>query len=164
MSNADVVLFGLIAISTFIGMFRGFFHEAFSLLVWSVSLFVAYTFAGMVAPMIGRAIGNETMAFPLAMVVLFVGCLVVGFLGRGLGKSWLAGAGLGGLDRILGMAFGAARGGIVAVVLLIALRPFFADSPWWHESIAVRWLMGFEEEVLSGLRTLGAARERAFSS
>lgn len=154
LGNADVVLFAMIFVSTLIGLFRGLFREAFSLFVWGASLFVAYTFAGVLEPVVARMIDNRTMAFPLAMVVLFVLCLVLGNLGQRLGASLISNTGLGGLDRALGMAFGAARGAVVAIVLLIALRPFFGDSAWWQESRIITGLLAFESVVLQGLQSL----------
>ncbi len=154
LTNADVVLLGLIGISTVIGLFRGFVREALSLLIWGVSLFVAYTFAGVIAPWVARMIGNQTMAFPGAMVLLFVVCLVLGSIGQRLGATLVSSTGLGGVDRLLGMAFGAARGCVVAIVLLIAVRPFFGSTQWWGASQVVGVLLTFEQVVLQGLQTV----------
>lgn len=154
LGNADVVLLAMIFVSTIVGLFRGLFREAFSLLVWGASLFVAYTFAGVLEPLVARMIGNRTMAFPLAMVMLFIVCLIIGNLGQRVGASLITNTGLGSLDRALGMAFGAARGAVVAIVLLIALRPFFGQSAWWQGSKIISGLMAFESVVLQGLQSL----------
>ena len=154
LGNADVVLLGMIGISTVIGLFRGFVREALSLLIWGLSLFVAYTFAGVIAPWVARMIGNQTLAFPASMVLLFVVCLLLGSLGQRLLATIVSSTGLGGVDRLLGMAFGAARGCVVAIVLLIAVRPFFGNSAWWSASHVIAALLTFEQVVLQGLQTV----------
>ena len=153
-NNADVVLLILIGVSTLIGLFRGLFREAFSLAVWGVSLAVAYLFAPALQPLIARSVGNDAVAYPLAMVVVFVCCLIVGALLQRFGATLIDSTGLSGLDRVLGMVFGAARGAIVAVVLLIALRPFLAAAPWWQESVMIGLLLTFEHLVLGTLQSL----------
>ena len=45
-------------------------------------------------------------------------------------------AGLSGMDRIMGMVFGALRGVLVVSVAIIALRSFTPaeQDPWWRQS------------------------------
>ena len=92
-------------------------------------------------------------AVAAAMVLLFVLCVLLGNLTQKLGASFISNSGLTGVDRLLGMAFGAARGGVVAVVLLIAVRPFFGNTAWWHASRLIPVLLRFEDVVLRGLQS-----------
>ena len=151
--NADLVLLTLIGLSTLIGLFRGLFREAFSLAVWAVSLAIAYMFAPRLQPLLAHVVGSDAVAYPLAMVTVFVTCLIIGALLQRFGATLIDSTGLSGLDRLLGMAFGAARGAIVAIVLLIALRPFFATAVWWQESVMIDVLLTFEHVVLGALRS-----------
>ncbi|MBP8236916.1 MAG: CvpA family protein, partial [Pseudomonas sp.] len=67
--------------------------------------------------------------------ILFVVTLLVGALVNYLIGELIRVTGLSGTDRFLGMVFGAARGGLLVVVLvgLISLAPVQQDS-WWQES------------------------------
>jgi membrane protein required for colicin V production len=73
----------------------------------------------------------------LFIVVLLVGGLVNYLLGRLVEST-----GLSGTDRLLGGVFGAARGLvlIVAVMLVAGFTPIPAD-PWWKDSVTVQRLM-----------------------
>ena len=163
-TNADIALSILIGLSTLIGLFRGLFREAFSLAVWAASLVVAYLLAPSLQPLLARSVGSDAIAYPLALIAVFVACLVVGALLQRLGAALIDNTGLSGLDRLLGMVFGAARGVIVAIVLLIALRPFFATASWWQESVLVSLLLTFEHAVLSGLQSFAGYAAALFHS
>lgn len=156
LGTADFVLLTLIGVSTVIGLFRGLFREAFSLLVWAAALVIAYASAPALAPMIGHAVGSDAAAHPLAMVVVFIACIIIGALLQRFGAALIDTTGLSGLDRLLGMAFGAVRGVIVGVVVLIALRPFMGNSPWWQESVVIGLLLTFEHVVLTGVQSIAA--------
>jgi membrane protein required for colicin V production len=138
----DYAILAVIAISVLVGALRGFIKEVFSLLVWSAAFLVAYHFAGNVADMMEDAVtlpsARTAMGFAgLFIVVLLVGGLVNYLLGRLVEST-----GLSGTDRLLGGVFGAARGLvlIVAVMLVAGFTPIPAD-PWWKESVTIQRLM-----------------------
>ncbi len=56
--------------------------------------------------------------------------------------------GLTGTDRFLGFLFGSARGVLVCIIGLIAIRPFASDADWWGESEFSPALLEFEQDVL----------------
>ena len=151
-AGADIALLVLIGVSTLIGLFRGLFREAFSLAVWGGSLAIAYLLAPALRPLLAQALGNDAAAYPLALLAVFAACMMVGALLQRLGAGLIDRTGLTGVDRLLGVAFGAARGAVVAVVLLIALRPFLAAAVWWQESVTISVLLSFEHAVLGALQ------------
>ena len=152
MNLPDYVILAVIAISTGVGVLRGFISEVFSLLVWAVAFLVAYHFGGDVAALMEPSVtvpsARIAMGFAgVFIVVLLVGGLINYLLGR-LVKS----TGLSGTDRLLGGVFGAARGmALVVVMLLVAgLTPIPAD-PWWQQSRSIERLMPLVDWVATYL-------------
>jgi membrane protein required for colicin V production len=75
-----------------------------------------------------------------------VAVLLVGGLANYLLGKLVASTGLSGTDRLLGGVFGAARGLvlIVAVLLVSGFTPLPAD-PWWKESATIERMMPLVE-------------------
>jgi membrane protein required for colicin V production len=142
MSWPDYAILAVIAISVLVGALRGFIKEVFSLLVWSAAFLVAYHFAGDVAELMEDAVtlpsARTAMGFTgLFIVVLLVGGLITYLLGKLVETT-----GLSGTDRMLGGVFGAGRGLvlIVAVLLVSGFTPIPAD-PWWKQSLTIQRLL-----------------------
>lgn len=154
LTGADWSLIVLIGASMLFGLFRGLFREGFSLLIWAASLLIAYSFGDLVAPAMTSFVPNPTFAFPAAVLVIFVLGLVVGSLLMRLGTALIENTGLSPLDRLLGLVFGALRGGVIAVVVLVMLRPVVGETPWWRESRLIGVVLSFEETVMGGIRGL----------
>lgn len=142
----DYAIVAVIAISALVGALRGFIKEVFSLVVWAAAFLVAYHFAGNVADLMADAVtlpsARTAMGFSgLFILVLLVGGLINYLLGRLVEST-----GLTGTDRLLGGVFGAARGLvlIVAVLLVSGFTPIPAD-PWWKESGTIQRMMPLVE-------------------
>ena len=84
----------------------------------------------------------------ISFVVVFGATLIVGGIVQWAIAKLVESTGLSGTDRILGFVFGGARGAIVCIVALIALRPFAIDAHWWQASRLQRELLAFEGDVL----------------
>ena len=87
MNLPDYVILAVIAISTGVGVLRGFISEVFSLLVWAVAFLVAYHFGGDVAALMEPSVtvpsARIAMGFAgVFIVVLLVGGLINYLLGR----------------------------------------------------------------------------------
>jgi membrane protein required for colicin V production len=142
MSWPDYAILAVIAISTLVGVLRGFIKEVFSLLVWAAAFLVAYHFGGNVAAMMEDAVSLPSARSAMGFTGLFVAVLLVGGLINYLLGRLVASTGLSGTDRLLGGVFGAARGlGLMVAVLLVAgFTPIPAD-PWWQESRTIARMM-----------------------
>lgn len=154
---ADAVLGLLIGASTVSGLFRGLFREVFSLVVWVAALVIAYLFSPALEPVIVGAVDNQALAAPAAFVILFVLMLIVGGLLVRLGVSIIGSAGLSAMDRVAGMVFGALRGGVIGIVILVALKPYASAAAWWNASALIGFLLGFEREVVEGIAYVSEA-------
>ena len=131
----DWAIIAIIAISSLISLKRGFVKEALSLLIWIVAGAVAWMFGGSLAQYLESYIQMPSARVIAGCAILFVVTLLVGAMLNFLIGELIRVTGLSGTDRFLGMAFGAARGGLLVVVAvgLLSLGPVQQD-PWWQES------------------------------
>lgn len=142
MAWADAVLLGTIGLSVLVGGLRGFVKEVFSLAVWVAAFLVAFQFSGVVAERLHDSVSLPSARTALAFGGLFIGVLLVGALATYLVGKLVESTGLTGTDRLLGGAFGAARGLMLAVLLILGagFTPLPRD-PWWQESFMIEALM-----------------------
>ncbi len=131
----DWAIVAVVVISSLISLKRGFVKEALSLFTWIVAGVVAWMFGGALSHYLAEYISTPSFQVIAACAILFVVTLLVGALINFLIGELVRVTGLSGTDRFLGMVFGAARGGLLVVVLvgLLSLAPVHQD-PWWRES------------------------------
>lgn len=134
----DWAIVAIVIVSSLISLKRGFVKEALSLLTWIVAGVVAWMFGGALSIHLTEFISTPSARVIAACALLFVATLLVGALVNFLLGELIRVTGLSGTDRFLGMAFGAARGGLLVVVLvgLLSLAPVQEDL-WWRESTLV---------------------------
>lgn len=138
----DYAILAVIVVSVVVGALRGFIKEVFSLLVWAAAFLVAYHFAGDVAELMEDAVTLPSARTAMGFSGLFIAVLLVGGLINYLLGRLVETTGLSGTDRLLGGVFGAARGLvlIVAVLLVCGFTPIPGD-PWWQESRTIQRMM-----------------------
>lgn len=134
----DWGIVAIICVSCLISLQRGFVKEALSLLTWIVAGVVAWMFGGALAEHLVDFIELPSVRVIAACTILFIATLALGALVNYLISELVRVTGLSGTDRFLGMAFGAARGSLLVVILvgLISLAPVHQD-PWWKESVLI---------------------------
>lgn len=134
MLTIDYIIVAAFLISVLIGLFRGFFKEALSLVTWILALWVALNYSQMLEPMLG-SIGSEALRLWAARLLTFLLVLIAGGLLNALIGILVAKTGLSGTDRVLGMVFGGARGVLVVGILVLVFRLMELDrEPWWEQS------------------------------
>lgn len=120
----DIVLGAILLASVIGATLNGLTKELLRIASLVVGLLVAMWGYGLLAGYLAQWISNAKVASAAAFALLFVGCLITGaLLARLLAGIWSL-AGLGLLDRLLGAAFGALRGLLLAAVLLLAMVAF----------------------------------------
>ena len=146
MPIADWVLLGLVVLSTVIGLWRGFIKEVFALAVWVAAFFVASTYSDLASGLLESSIELPSARTALGFGGLFILVLVVGGL-----LTWLIGklvekTGLTGTDRLLGAVFGALRG-VLLIIALIIVGGFtpLPEDPWWETSRVIQSLLPLAE-------------------
>jgi len=137
----DWVIIGVVAISAVMSIFRGFIKEASSILSWIVAFIVSSKFYPMASAYVTFS-NDELTRNVISCIVLFVVTLVVlGFISNAV-SSLVKKAGLSSFDRLLGVAFGVARGILIVTAVLALAKFLFAlhiitfiqDYPWYKNS------------------------------
>lgn len=151
MNWADYLIVILIALSMLIGLWRGLLREVISLATWIAAFAISMLFAEDGAVHLTPYIDIPSLRIAVAFGGLFLATLLIGGLVGILASYLVHFTGLTGTDRVLGMAFGLARGAAVVVVLVLAagLTPLPRD-PWWqqalllpHFQVGAVWLQAF---------------------
>ena len=134
----DWAIIATIVISALISLTRGFVKEALSLVTWILAGLGAWLFGGALAELLAPYIDTPSLRVIAACSILFILTLLLGGLINYLIGQLVKATGLSGTDRFLGMVFGAARGGLLVVVIvgLLSLAPVEADT-WWRESVMI---------------------------
>ncbi len=142
----DLVLVAVLLLSALIGLLRGFVSELLSLVVWVTAILGAYWFGSQVGEWLDIGDGIFRPLVGGAAVVLAV--FVAGALLRGLLARTVSAAGLGGLDRTLGLAFGGVRGLLVCLAAVVVMLPFAGHTEWWRASVLQPALQDLAQQLL----------------
>ena len=146
MNWADWLIIGIITLSALISVKRGFVKEALSLFIWVTAFVIARTFSFSMATLLTDYIELHSVRLAAAFAILFAATLIIGALVSYLISALVRATGLSGTDRILGMVFGLARGGLIIVIVLALVKhtPVTADL-WWRESYLIPQFLMLEE-------------------
>lgn len=141
LTTLDLVLLGVIGISTLISFMRGFLKELISLLTWVVAFVVGMFYAANLAPFLPASIDIPSLRLASAFVTLFISTLLIGGILNAVVALLVQKTGLSGTDRSIGAIFGLVRGVFLvsALILLGSLTPMPQD-PWWKQSLVIQHL------------------------
>ena len=151
MNWADWAIVAILGLSILISLVRGFVREALSLVIWALAFIGATVFHQELAPLLSNLIETPSLRALSAWIALFFGILMLGSLVSFLLGQLVESTGLTGTDRLLGSVFGALRGFILVMAILIILPgilPVTQDS-WWQQSLLIPYFLACEEWVMS---------------
>ena len=123
----DIILVVTVIISVLFALYRGLVRELLGIAAWILAGFAAlYSYAPL-QPLMNKMIENKTTAGIVgsgivALIVLVVMTLINSWITGRLRKSALSG-----LDRILGLAFGIARAGLLAAIFYLGASMFMPE-------------------------------------
>ena len=136
MLGVDYAILGILVISTFISLLRGFVREALSLAGWILAFWVSLTFATGLAGLLTSSFEDPTFRLITAFVALFVLSLIVSAVVNFFAVKLVHRTGLTKMDRFLGVLFGFMRGiVIVSILVLLAGLTTLPKEPWWDDSL-----------------------------
>ena len=138
---ADLAMLAVLLLSMAVGAWRGLVFELMSLLGWFAAYLAAQWFNAAVAPYVPVGSPGSPVNHAAAFAVTFLAALIAwGLLARLL-KMLIHATPLSAVDRLLGAAFGALRGGVLllAVAAVVARTPW-AQAPSWQHSTGAAWL------------------------
>ena len=139
MNVVDAIILGILLISTGISFLRGFMREVLSLVAWIAAVWIAVSLTPQMSILLVDQVANESIRLLVSFVGLFIATLIVGalinfFIGQLVKKT-----GFSGTDRMIGLMFGFARGGvIVAVLVLVIGLTQVPQEAFWKESMLIQ--------------------------
>ena len=135
MSAFDLIVIGIVALSTIFAFWRGLIRVVMSLVALIAAVLAAIQFSPAVAAML-PALGDPVTRYVAAFALIFIVVALVGaLLGWVLSRAIRA-IGLGFVDRLLGAVFGVARGVLIVVIaVLLAGLTTLPRQEWWQNAL-----------------------------
>lgn len=154
MGGFDWIIGAIILVSVLIGIMRGFIKESLSLITWILAVWLGITFCVESGDFLSQYINipNPKFRMSAGFALIFIGTLFAGaILSYIIIKIFVRGP-VKGIDRVLGLGFGALRGAAIVVALLVVARAAGQENAdWWQNSSLVskfRPFVGYAEELL----------------
>ena len=137
----DIVIIFAVTISVIIGIVRGFVKEAISITALLVAIWAALYFGPAVGEVSESWIASKELQMWFGRILVFAIILSIGgLLGWGISKLVRLSI-LSGMDRLAGAVFGAARGILLAALLVLAGEfAGFSNDDWWDRSLLIPYL------------------------
>ncbi|MBV9735285.1 MAG: CvpA family protein [Acidisphaera sp.] len=130
MTWVDGVVLIALAASAALAFLRGFVREALGILAWVLAIYVALNAMPFAAAQARRWIQNPDFADPAAFVIVFILILILGSVVARIIGRLIRRSALGGVDRILGLAFGLLRGAALVVAAYIGAGMMVDIDQW----------------------------------
>jgi membrane protein required for colicin V production len=135
LNGIDIAILAIVLVSAGISLLRGFFKEAISLVTWVAAFWVAVTFSTDQAKFFESLIQTPSLRAATSFGVLFLVTLILGSLINKAMQEVIDFTGFGGMDSVLGMLFGIARGLlIISMLVMVAGMTPLPEDLWWQES------------------------------
>lgn len=142
MALTDWVLLAVLLLSVLLGAWRGLVYEVLSVAGWVAAFVLAQACADEVAAMLPIEGLSPPLRLAAGFVLVFIAVAFAGGLLAWMVKKLVASVGLRPVDRILGSAFGLARGVVMllALAVVVSMSPM-RDAPWWQGSLVADMLV-----------------------
>ena len=134
MAMIDIIIIGVVAISAWIGVFKGLIKESLSLASWFAAIVAGTLFSTQLADLMENLINNATLRSIAAFSILFIAVIFTGTLISNVISKLTQAAGLKGIDRTLGGLFGVLRGMIIVLVFVFLGTQFDISQRWFDSS------------------------------
>lgn len=153
MNEVDAVILVVIGLSCLFGLWRGLVKEVLSLVTWVAALTLARLYSENLADFMVNMIANESARYVSAFAIVFVLVMMTGTLVNHLIAKLLTITGLKLADRLLGGAFGVARGAVIVVVIIFITGSFVSDNERWQQSQLIPYGLSLIEWTQSNIDT-----------
>ncbi len=130
MNPLDWLLAALLVYSTIRAAIRGLVRELFALGGLLVGFLLACWYYREVAQFVRGLVNSEPLADFCAFLLIVSLVMIAATLAGTLVRRAASAVGLTPLDRLGGAAFGALRGLVLAMALLLAVTAFLPTAPW----------------------------------
>lgn len=167
MTLFDIIVIGVLLVSSMLAMLRGFTNEVLSILAWVAGALAALWLFPYLTPALADVISPAWLAAAVAAVGIFIAgyALTAVLTARWSGSLMEIHDRAGMLDRTLGFIFGLARGLLIVTVAYLFfawLVPNPADQPDWIRNAKTRTVVEDTAAFLFSLapQNGSAGRER----
>ena len=143
----DCVLLVIVVYSTFAAFIQGIIRSVFGLAgIFAGFALASWNYEGA-SERLQRWISSKTAAEVVAfLLIMCTVALIAAFIGHALHKT-ARGVGLGMFDRLLGGAFGLARGVLLGVAVMMAVALLAPNSGWIRNSELSPYFLAAAHEV-----------------
>jgi membrane protein required for colicin V production len=149
MTWIDAVVLLIVLLSAAFSMVRGFVREVLGVGAWIGAALAAVKFYPLVLPQISSILPMKNYVVYASMAVVFIVVLIVLSLISALIGGVVRDSPLSGLDRSLGLVFGAVRGALIVCLAYIALSVGVAQEEWPAPVVNARFLpMAYQGAVV----------------
>lgn len=149
----DLAVIAVILLSAMIAAWRGFTREVLSIGAWVGAAVVMFVFGPKAEPLAQTYLKNETMAMIAAYAAVFVIALLpLAYISYRISEG-VRDSAIGPVDRLLGFAFGAARGLLIVGVGFLVFTSLVGESrlPDWFKNAKLHPLMEATGKVIASL-------------
>ncbi|MEY2634019.1 MAG: putative colicin production protein [Pseudomonadota bacterium] len=132
----DYLILGILLASLLLGVWRGVIGEIIALAAWVLAFVAARAFGSEVGNALFSSLGDPGWRSAAGFAALFFGVLAIMGLARLAMSNLVRAIGLGLADRLLGLLFGLARGGLI-VLVLVAMGGMTSapKQTWWTQAM-----------------------------
>jgi membrane protein required for colicin V production len=130
MTWIDAVALAIVVLSAAFSMVRGFVREVLSVAAWVGAGAAAVKYYPLVQPYVASVLPAKNFVVFASMGVVFLVVLIVLSIVSAIIGGLVRDSALSGLDRSLGVLFGAARGILIICLAYIALSVGVAAADW----------------------------------
>jgi membrane protein required for colicin V production len=139
MSWADYGLMAVIVISVIIGLFRGFLREVSSLLLWISGIMLTLHYLPTIEKYLAYRVSSIYLRYAIIIVAVLILVLLMSWLLGKILHLLISSAGLGLIDRFLGVIFGFLRGIVLVSFLIILVEAMdMSSTPVLRDSVFVK--------------------------
>ena len=149
----DIILLAAMLLSVIIGVVRGFTQEILGIIGWLGAVFTAIYTLPFIRPFARELISSPLMADVTAGVLIFLTVLIIlTLICRSL-SGRIKGSALGGIDRSLGLLFGAVRGFLVLSFIYL-MGTSLTKTHTWPEKIHTAKALPFLDHGAQFIKSL----------
>lgn len=137
MSEVDLAIVAIIALSALISFARGLLREFMSLATWLAAVLITMFYTSRFAVLLPMdTVESPQARATISALTLFIGTLLMGNLINWVFQKVMSRSAVGKLDRLGGAGFGIGRGVIIISLLVLGanLVPELKQEVWWRSS------------------------------
>ncbi len=156
MNILDIVIIAILVLAVARGLFKGFVRELVSLGSIALGVFLASKFHGLLEPYLAQYLDGPSTVAAASYLAIFLGTVFGAWLLARLFNEMTEDSVAGGIDTILGGAFGFCEGVLISLVMVLMLGTFLPSADFYKNSTltprlapAARLVAGFLPEAFT---------------